>query len=773
MDLLKKIEYYFRPNSNKQEQALLMVLFITLFLSLYLLYINIQRDIGELIYLKSIYIFFDIFCIFAVMYKSLLASKVSNFLIFFLFIIISTEILYTPSKIEVLLLLMFFPIATLMLLHKNRAAKVVLLFIFMNIFFYSFLMTEVRFDFHDSITVILGIVVFAAFISFYINSIEQHQNILKEKNSQIKQQHGVLSNIFNKAPIIFSSFDEFGHLTFVSDYELILMNKSREETIGRHFSELYINDPELIEKFKSLYQLQEREFTYSIYRHHFDFRLSRQENDQGNFSGYSMIAMDITEQIRFKDELKKSEDRLEIVTSTAFEAIIISHEDKIIKANQKALEMFGYQNMEDVIDKNVRQFIALDSMYSVYKHALKNDEDPHLIRGLREDGSSFPMELKGKTINYFDQTFRVSAIQSLDTLSKAKDEIAKLAQVVEQNSSIIMITNAQGYLEYVNQAFVDKMGYSREEVINRKPNVISSGHHKVNFYEELWSTISKGDVWSKEMTNRTKSGEVITVKNNISSITNDHGEITHYIAMQEDITHLKEQERMLFAQTKQAQMGEMLSMIAHQWRQPLSAISVIGAKLRFALELKTLNDKMIKENLSMIDMQIQFLSDTIDDFRNFFKPNKKLVVINAQTLIKKATNIISKQIELQNVTLTIDKSVDIKIKTYSHEVVQVLLSLIQNSLDQMQSKLLVTKEITLSVSQDNEFCVIMVKDTAGGIPHEIIDDIFLPYFSTKNEKQGTGLGLHMCKTIVEEHCHGSIKAENWEEGVCFFISLPL
>lgn len=765
----KKINYFFQPHSHKQEQALFIILFITLIISALYLYISLQRGYTELIYLKGSYLCLDLIFLALLYRKKLNIRKTSKIFMILLFFYITLDIFYTTSKIELLLLLIFFPISSLMICTKKLSAYIITLFIVMNTLLYTAGLTHIHLDYYDSLSIFLGIILFVSLIGFYINALDKHREILQNKNLQIKQQHTLLSNIFNKAPIIFSSFDKNGYVTFISDYESKLIGQTIKELQGKHYTYLYKDHPDIIQRFDAFYEHHDQEFIYQIYEQHFDFRLNHQKDG----SGCSMIAMDVSEQIRFKDALQKSEDRLEIVTNTAFEAIIISQGDKIVKANQKAVEMFGYKSIKDIINQNIRQFVTVDSIYSIYKQSLKNDENPQFIRGIREDGTSFPMELKGKNIDAFDKMYRVSAIQSLDKLSKAKDEIAKLAQVVEQNSSIIMIADAQGFIQYVNQAFVNKMGYSKDEVINRKPHMLSSGHHKASFYEDLWPTLAKGEVWSKEMNNRTKAGEIITVKNNISFIKNDLGEVTHYIAMQEDITYIKEQERMIFAQTKQAQMGEMLSMIAHQWRQPLSAISVIGAKMRFAIELDALSHEMIKENLAMVDHQVQFLSDTIDDFRSFFKPNKERVTITAQALIKKAISIISEKIKLHNVTLNVDTTVDVKITTYTHEVVQVLLSLIQNSLDQLISKLLVSKEISLEVLQEKAYCLITVKDTGGGIPHTIIDDIFLPYFSTKNEKQGTGLGLHMCKTIVEDHCHGSISVENWEDGVCFYVRLPL
>jgi PAS domain S-box-containing protein len=772
MGLKYKLLYYFHPDIDKQEQALFISLTVTFFISIYLIYAHTYRDITILIYAKSLFLFINTVFLWLFIQQRVSTELLSKTFMVLLFLFLTFDIAFTLSKIEAVLIFIFYPITALMICKKKNALISIALFLIVNITLHILGPSSLNYTFFETIDTLMGVLIFVTIIGFYITSFERNQQRLNLKNRQIKQQHKLLANIFDKAPLFYSSFTDEGHLSYVSDYELRLLRKLRENVLGLHFKEIYKEHPKLLLNLSLLNSKDENNFILKLYDKTFDFRCSNQYDQKRNYIGFSMIAFDISEQIQTKLELQESKDRLGAITEVAFEAII-SEGFSIIQGNRKAHEMFGYEKMSDIMYKDLQKFVTEKSAKVMVENITKGNEEPYLIYGVKQDGSTFPMEVKGKTIEYFGQTLRVSAIQSLDSIDKAKKEISKLAQVVEQNSSLIMISNPDGIIEYVNQAFVDTMGYSKEEMIGQKPRVISSGHHNEDFYDGWQAYADLGKVWSKEMNNRTKDGEIITVKNNISAIKDSAGTITHYLSMQEDVTQLKEKERMYFAQTKQAQMGEMLSMIAHQWRQPLSAISVIAAKMRFGIELEHLDLNETKNNLELIDKQVQFLSETIDDFRNFFKPDKRAETIFAQDLIHKATSIISKQIEIAEAELIVDHSNNPKFTSYQNELVQVLLSLMKNSLDQMQNATLAKKEIRIGVQETRHECIISVCDSAGGIPQEIINDIFLPYFSTKNEKQGTGLGLHMCKTIVEDHCRGSIVAENHDDGVCFFITLPL
>jgi signal transduction histidine kinase len=212
-------------------------------------------------------------------------------------------------------------------------------------------------------------------------------------------------------------------------------------------------------------------------------------------------------------------------------------------------------------------------------------------------------------------------------------------------------------------------------------------------------------------------------------------------------------------------MGEMLSMIAHQWRQPLSAISASSA----VIYLKASRDKLDKDTAIELSNKIkdfsQHLSSTIDDFRDFFKTNKKQSSTNFSKILDSVLGIVSSSLEQNNITLKLDDKSHKDFETYENELKQVLLNLIKNAEDALVENSVEDATINVCIN-DN---ILFVKDNAGGISEDIIDKIFDPYFSTKTKKDGTGLGLYMSKTIIEEHCNGKFYVENEDDGAKFTI----
>jgi signal transduction histidine kinase len=234
----------------------------------------------------------------------------------------------------------------------------------------------------------------------------------------------------------------------------------------------------------------------------------------------------------------------------------------------------------------------------------------------------------------------------------------------------------------------------------------------------------------------------------------------------------KENERIIIEQSKSAQMGEMIAMIAHQWRQPLASISAISAKLNLFSKLKKLDDEKLIDSLEKINEQTKYLSNTINDFRNFFKPNKNSVVINAEDIIEKVRTLLSKSLENNSVNLNVNNNSQNALNIHVNEIIQTLINIIKNSIDIAT----VDKLIVIDIEESDDKHIISVSDNCGGIDENIIDDIFLPYFSTKDEKNGTGLGLYMSKLIVERHHQGKLYAENilleGKKGVKFSIEIP-
>lgn len=214
-------------------------------------------------------------------------------------------------------------------------------------------------------------------------------------------------------------------------------------------------------------------------------------------------------------------------------------------------------------------------------------------------------------------------------------------------------------------------------------------------------------------------------------------------------------------------------MIAHQWRQPLTAISATtnNLLLKMLLNEKT-PTKEVENELLLINEYSQHLSLTIDDFRNFFKSDKIKKEIKVEDIIEKALSIIKTSFESKDVNLITNYKFNQEIVTYSTEVQQVILIILKNAEDALVEKDILDKKIFIETTEQEGLVVIKIEDNAGGISDNIINKIFDPYFSTKKEKDGTGIGLYMSKIIINEHCMGSLYVKNGENGAIFEIRLP-
>ena len=241
--------------------------------------------------------------------------------------------------------------------------------------------------------------------------------------------------------------------------------------------------------------------------------------------------------------------------------------------------------------------------------------------------------------------------------------------------------------------------------------------------------------------------------------------------VEKEIEKNRYQEQMMMQQTRMAQMGEMISMIAHQWRQPLAAISATTN----TLILKNASGKhevdLFDDRLHKIAGYSQHLSATIDDFRNFFKKDKGKEETTFETVMEDVLSIIQISLENKNIKVVTDFRYDKRVKIYAGELKQVILNLIKNAEDAVLETKVKDPQITLRNFAENGNIVLCVEDNGGGIDEAIMDKIFDPYFSTKEGKDGTGLGLYMSKIIVEEHCGGTLNVENRSDGVVFTIAM--
>ena len=222
---------------------------------------------------------------------------------------------------------------------------------------------------------------------------------------------------------------------------------------------------------------------------------------------------------------------------------------------------------------------------------------------------------------------------------------------------------------------------------------------------------------------------------------------------------LKKQQHILAQQSKMAAMGEMLGNIAHQWRQPLSVITTVATGMKLQKEFENLDDKTFDEAIENITNSALYLSKTIDDFRSFFKSDKKETFFSIKETFEKVLKLTNSQ--FKNHEITIIKEIDdFQIYGFENEFIQVLINILNNSKDALINKK-ENKLIFIKTFEDDENnFVIKIKDNGGGIENKILDKVCEPYFTTKHQSTGTGIGLYMAEEIIEKHMNGILEINN-------------
>ncbi len=241
------------------------------------------------------------------------------------------------------------------------------------------------------------------------------------------------------------------------------------------------------------------------------------------------------------------------------------------------------------------------------------------------------------------------------------------------------------------------------------------------------------------------------------------------IALQKE----RHKDQMLIEQSKLASMGEMIEQIAHQWRQPLNNIGLINQDLYFKNLLGTLSADDFEKLRTQIDKNIEYMSDTIDDFRTYYDVKKVKETYYLDSAIDTILSIIEATLKHHKINISIDIIQKAVVHNVKNELFQVFLNIINNAKDALISSDNSNKMIFITSKSDSEYCYVTIEDNGGGIPDESITKIFDPYFTTKNSKEGTGIGLYMSKTIIEKNMSGTISAENVNDGARFTIKLPL
>ncbi len=316
------------------------------------------------------------------------------------------------------------------------------------------------------------------------------------------------------------------------------------------------------------------------------------------------------------------------------------------------------------------------------------------------------------------------------------------------------------------------------EIDNDIPIVITTAHHETSFLLQSIElnidayVLKPIDIY-KLKENLIKAIEAKVLREEL---------IEKNIKLEIEIKKNEEKQHIIESQSRFAAMGEMISMIAHQWRQPLSSIGTASFNLKYKLltekfDLDTQEGREEQTNffskkLDEIEFYVQNLTNTIDDFRNFFKTDKVPVNATVESPIQKAIKIIQSDLKSNKIELVQNFESKRKIDIYENELIHVFINILKNAQDKFLEKQTKNAKIEINTLDLENGIQIEIYDNGGGIAEEDLDIIFEPYFSTKKEKNGTGIGLYMSKIIVQNHHNGNLFAKNTKEGISFYIIIP-
>lgn len=242
--------------------------------------------------------------------------------------------------------------------------------------------------------------------------------------------------------------------------------------------------------------------------------------------------------------------------------------------------------------------------------------------------------------------------------------------------------------------------------------------------------------------------------------------------VEEEIEKNREHEQLLVQKSRFIALGEMISNIAHQWRQPLSELSSIFMNIKFTYELGKLDDEIMKKKSKEAEIVLEYMSNTIDGFRNFFIPKKEKEKFNLRADMNSIMTIISSALANNHINITFCIDGNIYLNTYKNEFEQVVLNIIKNAKDVLLEKQVKSPWIKVYTEESEKFIKIVIEDNGGGIEVRPRSKIFEPYFTTKNDSDGTGIGLYMSKIIVDKNMGGKLRVRDAKQGAKFEILLP-
>jgi signal transduction histidine kinase len=410
------------------------------------------------------------------------------------------------------------------------------------------------------------------------------------------------------------------------------------------------------------------------------------------------------------------------------------------------------QEQKKALDKINKEIIQLNTAYE------KREKELHKTKKNLDEQNKKLTDTKEKLFK-LKKSLQETLKEKEEEISKIEEDQAALQKEMNKKENILAILSKniekeQRKLETLNKDILQKEGTIKEQ--QRYILILS-------LFTLIFILLTGIIIYLLKRSKQTNS-ELKYTQEELYKLNN-----TLEKKVKSEVEKNRQQEFLLLQQSRLVQMGEMISMIAHQWRQPLNILGMLNQTVILKYKENRLDDETIDYFKNNSKLQITQMTHTIDDFRNFFKPEKEKEEFYINEVIHKTIDMVKPIFMNEGININLNINVEPKMIGYPNELGQAILNIINNAKDALIEKNIQQKTISVSLFQNNDHPVLTISDNAGGISKEIIDKIFDPYFSTK-EKNGTGLGLYMTKIIMEEHMNAKLDVTNNTEGAVFTVT---
>ncbi|MCB0370170.1 MAG: PAS domain-containing sensor histidine kinase [Bdellovibrionales bacterium] len=339
------------------------------------------------------------------------------------------------------------------------------------------------------------------------------------------------------------------------------------------------------------------------------------------------------------------------------------------------------------------------------------------------------------------------------------------------SSAIVGITDNKGKIIFANEKFCEASGYSMPELLGRDHRILNSGLHPKEFFQNMWTTVQSGKTWTGEIQNKKKNGELYWVQSTIAPIFDEKGEIINFVAIRFDITQMKKAQVNLIESNRMASLGEMASGIAHEINNPLTIILGRLAIMKKKIDKKE-DTEVLKNEVALVEKTVFRISNIVNGLRKLSRDNTKdpIEVFSIKKIIEETKELFTQKLKNKEIQFEIVDENEFDIKGKSLQLSQVIVNLINNSIDAIET--LENKWIKIVITQKDSHCLIQVIDSGKGIPKEVASKLMTPFYTTKGPGKGTGLGLSLSKKMIEE-ADGNFYFDQSQPHTTFCIELPM